>query len=157
MLRQTSCEKSTVDVIWLEFKSPWTFTPSVPPSEGDKRGEPGQRQRGKNRNGLKRSDLTQVIEFTLGVVHQARAELTFDRKASYLRREGRRKLSGRAGLRYWFLERIYERCSREPLPTDSKKYGAILEASWSSCGWRISTLLNISFLVALGLKTVPMM
>lgn len=47
------------DVIWLEFLSPWTFTPSVLPSKGDKRGEAGKRQRGK-KNGLKRSDLTQV-------------------------------------------------------------------------------------------------
>lgn len=61
MLRQTPCEKSTVekDVIGLEFSSPRTFAPSVLLSEGNKRGEAGQRQRGK-RNGLKRSDLTQV-------------------------------------------------------------------------------------------------
>ncbi|KAK5854384.1 hypothetical protein PBY51_015458 [Eleginops maclovinus] len=81
MLTQSPCEKSTVekDVIGFEFESPRTLASSVLPSEGDKR---RKRRGGKRRTEEIRLDLV-VIEFTLGVVHQA--ELTSDPDASYLR------------------------------------------------------------------------
>lgn len=74
MLRQTPCEKSTVekDVIGLEFKSPqtkWFLQREI-------------RGKGKDRGARERTEEIRLdsrfIEFTLGVVHQEGAELTFD-------------------------------------------------------------------------------
>lgn len=119
MLRQTPCETSNSgkgrDLIWVLFP----------------RGRPlPQRQEGLT--GLRRSDLTRV--YWIHAWSRAPSESGADISPlgfTSQTREGK-TLSRRAGLRYWFVVRIYEFCSRDSIPTQSGKYGAILGArgSW---------------------------
>ncbi|KAK1905468.1 Ribosomal RNA large subunit methyltransferase H [Dissostichus eleginoides] len=97
MLRQTPCEKSTVekDVIGLEFKSPqtkWFLQREI-------------RGKGKDRGARERTEEIRLdssfIEFTLGVVHQEGAELTSDPDNSSQMREEKKVVELASDIDFW--------------------------------------------------------
>lgn len=111
------------------------------PSKGDKRGERGAKAEWQN-------ERTEEIRPDSSLLN-SRSESSTERERSW-RLTARNHISDereescRAGLRYWFLGRIYERCSQESLPTERKTYGAILLARWPEYGWGISTLWTLA-------------
>lgn len=148
MLRQTPCEKSTVE--WGRCNSTWILVPTDVCSPGwFLQREIRQRQRGK-KNELKRSNLTQVYWIHAWSRPPSKSGADVWPLDLISQTREKKKVAEPSWPQLLISWRIYECCCQESLLTERKKYGAILVVLWPECGWRILTMWTLASFWQLG-------